>query len=323
MTKSFSHTDPIYNMSTYSGRLQYFYRSIDPRMMMENSASLAAHRELLKQHKQGTWNKANCDAQLWQSRFALEACTHPGTGKEIFPLFRMSAFIPVNIFIVPYMMLPSTVASVGRTIGIHWFNQSFNAVVNYANRSGDEQPLTTLGQAYAAAVMVSVAGALGATFVVRRMGQSPAATIARAVIPMCAVAFSGSANLAMMRWSEWTTVGVDVRDEDGTVRGKSVTAGRISLAECSSARVLWNIPCMMLPPLLAAPLMRNVPLLGSNPVLTETMLILMGLGVGVAPALAAFPPLESVRAVKLEPHFQSLLRANGQPVETLRFVKGL
>jgi hypothetical protein len=39
---------------------------------------------------------------------------------------------------------------------------------------------------------------------------------------------------------------------EGTQRGYSTAAGRNALAKCCLARILWNIPIMIFPPLLVA-----------------------------------------------------------------------
>jgi hypothetical protein len=45
----------------------------------------------------------------------------------------------MNIFIAGSMLNPAVITSVPKTIGIHWFNQSYNAGVNYANRNASSE----------------------------------------------------------------------------------------------------------------------------------------------------------------------------------------
>lgn len=318
---AFSLTGDRFDMSTYLGRTKYFFKAIDPRLCLENETSLLAHQAKLDAFaKDGTGDAA----ALWESKFAVESCIHPYTKKVIPSPFRMCAFIPTNLFIVPFMMLPSTMASPARTICIHWFNQSYNCLINYNNRAGESQGVGPLLQAYAAAVVVSVSGALGATMALRKLGTKPslAVTLIRATLPCCAVAFASTANLACMRRNEWYTDGLQVVDEDGTPRGLSLTAGREALARCAAARVLWNIPCMTLPPLLTIPLLR-IPVFAANPIPTESALVGVGMLSGVAPALAWYPTKVAVSPATLEPQFHQLLLKSGQPVRTLTFYKGL
>lgn len=321
----FSMDRTYYDMSSFAGRTRYFFSAINPMMLFENASTLGKHKAVIDQAKKGTLPKGKySDADLWDSRSKVEACVHPTTGEVIPPPFRMAAFVPVNFVIVPLMMLPSTVTSVPRTIAIHWVNQSFNALVNYSNRGSDAQPMSEILKAYAAAVTVSLAGALSATFALRRIGSAggTTATLIRATLPMAAVAASGSANVGLMRRNEWMGPGVRVYDEDGKERGTSTSAGFISWKECSVARVLWNVPSMTFAPILAGPV-SSLPGLNRYPAMVELSLIYAGLVLGVPPALAVYPPIERVDVGRLEPKFHNLTRDNGEPVKQLSFAKGL
>ncbi|CCW71322.1 unnamed protein product [Phytomonas sp. Hart1] len=312
-------------MDTLKGRTCYYAEAINPLLLLETKKSLEGHRARLAQ-----WEKKELkhvsDAELWRSRNALEQCVHPTSGETIFPFFRMCGFLPMNFLLVPYMMLPSTVLSVGRTVFIQWLNQSLNAAINYANRASDRQPTVEIAKAYTAAVTVACGGSLTATMLLRRV--SPASvrgTVIRATIPFLAVVFAGVVNLAVMRKNEWrrTGTGLEMKDEDATPRGMSITAGRESLLKCSIARVVWNMPCLMLPTLLSMPLMRFSVRARRSPIVTETSLQVMGLTLGVPFALGLFKPTQTIPATKLEPKFHNLLRKNGTPVLNYTYYKGI
>lgn len=330
----FSLNTPRYDMDTFSGRLRHWAAALNPFLLLENETSLRHAELMLKEFTHPTspaalqlgqqLNPTNAD--LWSARLAVENCVHPTSKEVIHPLFRMSMFLPMNFMILPIMMAPSTLGSFYRTAGIQWFNQSYNSAVNYANRSSDKQPTAEIAKAYAATCVVAVGGSLAASAWIKKLPVgSLKATIIRAVGPFLAVAGAATANLAFMRKNEWMRggEGLAVKDEDGVLRGRSVVAGKDSLYKCCLARILWNMPCMVLPVACAIPLRTFVPIAQRNPYRTEVLLQMLGLITGVPPALAAFNVYQTLPASQLEPSFQHLLRKDGSPVKSLTYYKGL
>ncbi|CAM9795234.1 unnamed protein product [Choristocarpus tenellus] len=325
----FSTEKPRYNMTTFVGRTLHFYSINDPRTLLNTPADVKVAERLLQQHDRGEAPESVTDEQLWAARRVLESTIHPDTKEAIFPLFRFSAFVPVNMAIVTATLTPAVLRSFPATAGIHFLNQTYNAAINYANRNASNPvPMERLVEGYMGAVATSLSIGMSATYLTKRVaasgGGGAAASLIRMTVPFVAVAGAGASNVFLMRRNELKE-GVDMYDEDGRMLGKSVKAGETGLAKCAAARVIWNVPVMVLPPVIMTRL-EKLPLLACNPRLRmacETAVVTACLLGAVSPALAFFPQRDSIPVEKLEPEFKGHLGTNGLPVTHLWYNKGL
>jgi len=325
---TFSMVKPLYDQNTLLGRAKQFYVLTDPRSLFITSQQVQDAEHLLALYKNSQVPSHITNGDLWNARRVVESVIHPDTGKPIPAILRFSAYAPMNIFIVSSMVLPSTINSIPRTIAIHWFNQSYNAAVNYANGSGAAPvPARRLVEGYIGAVGSSLSIALGATYLTQKAAHLglAARTAIRAILPFSAVVVAGWANIALIRRNELTD-GVAVLDEDGEVRGLSKTAGKAAIAKCCAARFVWNVPAMIIPTVFMGYMSSKPWWMRLNPrvrTLTEVGLISFFLMVGVPPALGLYPQRESVKATDLEEEFHHLTDKHGAPVDVLYYNKGL
>ncbi|XP_023378293.1 sideroflexin-3 isoform X4 [Pteropus vampyrus] len=126
-----------------------------------------------------------------------------------------------------------------------WVNQSFNAVVNYSNRSGDA-PITVgqLGTAYVSATTGAVATALGLKSLTKHLPP-----LVGRFVPFAAVAAANCINIPLMRQRE-LQVGIPVTDEAGQRLGHSVTAAKQGIFQVVISRICMAIPAMAIPPVI-------------------------------------------------------------------------
>lgn len=149
----------------------------------------------------------------------------------------MSAQVPANMLITASMI--TFYKTTPQVIFWQWINQSFNALVNYTNRSGASPiSMSQLGISYVSATSAALVTALSLNKIVRR-----APPLLGRFVPFVAVAAANCVNIPLMRQKELRE-GIEVSDADGNKIGQSKEAAKKAIREVITSRVAMASPGM-------------------------------------------------------------------------------
>lgn len=246
-----------------------------------------------------------------------DSAFHPDTGEKQLIIGRMSAQVPMNMTITGLMM--TFYRTTPAVVFWQWINQSFNAIVNYTNRSGDVQISTKkLAQAYVSATSAALLVALGLNAAVKKMPP-----LVGRFVPFFAVAAGNCVNIPLMRQRELLH-GIPVYDKNGNQLGESKIAARHAIIMTIVSRIGMATPGMGIPPFIMERLekkafMKRMPWLAS-----PVQIGLVGLCLVVATPLccAIFPQTSSLSVSSLELELQEAIGKKGD-ISTVSFNKGL
>ena len=292
-----------------------------PSTLLCTKDDLAKALVLIDRYKNGHVHPDEVtEKKLWRAKQIKDSMLHPQTGEVIPAPFRLSAFMPTNVIICYGMMLPN--ASLPVLLFWQWMNQSYNLLVNHANRNASN-PMSNsqIGLAYAVAVTASSSIAVGLSQLVKR-GIVP--SMFRHVVPYTAVASAGMANVFVMRYNE-ISEGVMVQDEHGKDMGVSQIAGKMGVSLSAVSRAVWSIPALVIPPITMALLKRNAKFAGMKRIHLPLELLTIGVSItfGVPFAIALFKSDMEVEVDKLEARFQGMTDSQGHPLDKIYFHKGM
>lgn len=310
--------EPRYDQSTYIGRAKHFFITTNPLNVFATSKQLDEAKEIVERYRRGDVPPGLKVDELWKAKHLYDSAFHPDTKEKMFILGRMSAQVPMNMTITGCMM--TFYKSTPAVVFWQWFNQSFNAIVNYTNRSGDHPiPLSQLGLSY----VLATGGSIGTALTLNNMVKKFSPLVGR-FVPFAAVAAANCINIPCMRSRELTN-GIPVFDINGNRVGESRRAAASAISQVVISRILMATPGMLIPPFIMNYLNKK-PFLKRMPWLNAPIQVgIIGVFLVFATPLccALFPQKSSMSVSMLEPELKAKLQSLPKPVETVYFNKGL
>ncbi|KAM9068747.1 sideroflexin-3 isoform 2-T2 [Sarcophilus harrisii] len=262
--------DPRWDQSTFVGRAKHFFTVTNPLNLLLSDARLKTVQTIVENYRAGIVAPGMTEDELWKAKYEYDSAFHPDTGEKVYLIGRMSAQVPMNMIISGCML--TFHKNIAAVIFWQWVNQSFNAVVNYSNRSGDatvtEKQLAT---AYLSATTGAVVTAVGLKSLTKHLPS-----LVSRFIPFTAVAAANCINIPLMRQREMV-VGIPVTDEAGYKLGYSTKAAQLGIFQVVTSRI-----GMLIPPLTPA-LALGPPASGAGWLLSVVL---------HSPVLCAFPSEE-------------------------------
>lgn len=309
--------EPRWDQSTYVGRAKHFFTTTNPLNVFASSKDLDWAKDVVTRHRQGEDVGLSND-EIWRAKHLYDSAFHPDTGEKMFILGRMSAQVPCNMAITGCML--TFYKTTPQVVFWQWFNQSFNAMVNYTNRSGDTPiSLATLGTSYVAATSGALATALGLNAMVKSLPP-----LVGRLVPFVAVSAANCVNIPMMRRLEIQN-GVPVCNAEGEKIGNSSTAAKQGIAMVTLSRIGMAAPGMVLIPLLMDRLEKKG-ILAKYPRISAPLQIgLCGVILTFATPLccAIFQQKASIHVDSLEPELAEKCKMHPSNPKYLCYNKGL
>jgi len=310
---------PKWKQDNYVGRAKHFFTVTDPRNILLGTTELEAAKELLALYRVRKEPAGTTVEDVFAAKRAYASSYHPETGDKMWLPGRMSFQVPGNMVICGLMM--TFYRTTPAVLFWQWVNQSFNAVVNYTNRSGKtEITQDVLIKSYVTATSGAVVVALG----LNRLAAKLPPLVGR-LVPFTAVCAANCINIPMMRQSELLN-GIDILDEEGNVVGQSSAAARSAIAQVTMSRVIMATPGMGMTPIIMNALDQKTAIFkGARGALKQSLVQvgLMGIVLTFATPLACaiFEQTSSIAVSSLEPELKDSLSSKG--LTRVYFNKGL
>lgn len=316
---SFDLDKPLYDQSTYTGRAKHFLRLTNPINVFASEAELDRAKQIVDEfRKSKRMPEGYNEEKLWSAKYLYDSAFHPDTGEKMTAIGRMSAQAPMNTLITGCMI--TFYRTTAATVFWQWTNQTFNAIVNYTNRSGDA-PLST--KQLAASYCAACGGALTTALYLNSLTKNMSPMWGR-MVPFAAVMCANFINIPMMRSNELMT-GTPVFTADGHRIGDSKRAARYGIFLVCVSRVLMAIPGMTITPLLTDVATRKGLFKKYPKAVLPFQLALVGLSVSIATPLccALFEQRASLNINSIEPDLKEIMEKKFNKQDKVYFNKGL
>ncbi|XP_043068104.1 sideroflexin-1-3-like [Drosophila bipectinata] len=310
---------PKFDQSTYWGRFQHFFLLCNPLNILATAEELDRARDIVTRYRDGK-DVPECKTidDVWQAKYLYDSAFHPDTGEKQIIVGRMSSQMPVNTIITGCMLI--FYKSTKAVVFWQWFNQTFNAIVNFSNRSGASSiSYPQLGISYC----LATGGALGTALSMNRAVRNMNPLLSR-LVPFVAVAAGNGINIPVMR-SQELIEGVSLLDEKNKELGKSKKAAAIGIFTVVMSRVAMAVPTMTLTPVLMNSLERRGILAKDSKLSAPLQVLIIGsiLIFSTPAGCALFPQRFGIPVDSLEPEVRDSIKKQRPDLPTVWYNKGL
>ncbi|GMT06878.1 hypothetical protein PENTCL1PPCAC_29052, partial [Pristionchus entomophagus] len=308
---------PRWDQTNFEGRARHFLTITNPLNLFTNDSKLAEFKQVVDDYKKGIVADNLTVNSLWKAKHMTESAFHPSTGEKMLIIGRMSAQVPMNMAITGGML--TFYKSPAAVIFWQWLNQSFNAVVNYTNRSGEAGSNTQLLTSYCAAT----GGALGAALGLNSLVKSAPPLVGR-LVPFVAVCVANSINIPLMRRQELTD-GIELFDAEGNSVGKSKEVARSAIMQVVVSRIGMAAPTFVCIPVAMNSIVKTEwykkrpHMAGPIQVLLAGMILLVSTPIGCA----LYPQMTPVDVSSLDAELAAKIRSRPNAPQVVYCNKGL
>ncbi|XP_076631090.1 sideroflexin-1-3 [Colletes latitarsis] len=311
---------PYWDQSTYKGRALHFLAVTKPTNLFASSQNLEHARDVVSKYRKGSTLEqlGVTEKELWNCKYLYDSAFHPDTGEKMLLIGRMSAQVPMNMMITGCML--TFYKTTAHVITWQWVNQSFNALVNYTNRSGSSPiPTDTILKSYG----IATCGAVMTALSLNRLFRNAPPLVGR-LVPLAAVAAANCVNIPFMRMSELVN-GIELQTEEGTKVGNSKYAAKRAITAVTLSRILMASPSMILAPVAMNFMERRKMLTKARWATVPIQVMICGVCLTFATPLccALFVQRVPIDVNELEPEVLEQIRSTHPNVQTVYYNKGL
>lgn len=234
----------MWDQSKFLGRFQYFAWMSNPMNGLVGNQTLLDAKKLLQEYREGKEPPGTTEAQVVRAMQLYKSAFHPDSGELQNVFGRMSFQVPGGMLITGAML--QFYKTTPQVVFWQWFNQSFNALVNYTNRNASvPTDFKQMGLAYFSATSAALGTALGLKTLLAK-SSSP---LLQRLVPCVAVAASNCVNIPLMRQVELRE-GMTITDDLGETACLSKTCAADGIGKVVASRVAIAGPGMLALPII-------------------------------------------------------------------------